>query len=382
VLELVDDLFPFHLSFNSDLILIKAGKSIQRMIGQAEGHPLSDFVQLKRPFLDLTFSNLKKRERSPFIFMIKDSGLLLRGHVKIYEQYQVGVFVATPVVSNVDVFLEYDISLADFKVFDVLPDFLLTKSAQETSYREIQELNSQLKASQNALIASNQELEQFAFIASHDLQSPLRNIISFSQLLKKRADSSLDQVSKEYLNFIIEGTQRMQNLVEDLLAYSQVQQSEYKISTIDFNELAFELIQELNFEMKQSNANIEFSHIPAIQAHRSSIKQLFQNLLNNALKFQQSGMQPRIAIKLEEQDNYWLFKISDNGIGMDMNDIDRIFEIFRRAVRQEDYTGTGIGLAICKKTVERHGGQIWVESELGEGSTFFFTINKHLSQAN
>jgi light-regulated signal transduction histidine kinase (bacteriophytochrome) len=206
----------------------------------------------------------------------------------------------------------------------------------------------------------------------------LSKVFSFAQLLVKRYGESFDEIGKEYLNFIISGTKKMQLLINDLLEYTRVQQVKEKFEIVDINEVIQQLMLDLQYDIQQQNATIEFSNLPSIYANLRLIKQLFQNLISNAIKFCQIET-PIIQIHFEEKGDVWQFSVKDNGIGFKMDEGKRIFEIFQRAVGQGAYQGTGIGLAICKRVVEKHEGKIWVESERLVGSTFYCTISKYLS---
>jgi len=220
---------------------------------------------------------------------------------------------------------------------------------------------------------SNADLQQFAYVASHDLQEPLRMVSSYTQLLARRYKGRLDADADEFIAFAVDGANRMQRLIQDLLAYSRVstggQQFEPTSVGIALNHALGNLVS----AVKESGALITHDPLPAVMGDEKQLVQLFQNLLSNALKF--SGEQPpRIHISAKPSAAGWLFSIHDNGIGIDPQYADRIFVIFQRLHTRAEYPGTGIGLAICKKIVERHGGRIWVESEPGKGATFYFTL--------
>ncbi len=223
------------------------------------------------------------------------------------------------------------------------------------------------------LTRSNEELQQFAYIASHDLQEPLRIISSYVQLLVRRYKSKLDDDADEFMKFILEGVNRMHSLIEDLLEYSSVDKNNnefYKTSLeISFNQAKKNLLQTI----KENEARIEADNFPELSIDQSQITQLFQNLLSNSIKYRSKNT-PKIYISAIQKDNEWMFSVKDNGIGIEPQYFDKIFLIFQRLHTRSKYPGTGIGLAICKKIVEHHGGRIWVESEFGKGSTFFFTL--------
>lgn len=225
------------------------------------------------------------------------------------------------------------------------------------------------------LARSNAELEQFAYVASHDLQEPLRMVASFTQLLAKRYRDKLDQDAKEFISFAVDGATRMQTLINDLLAYSRVGTRGKPFKPTD-GEAVFKMaLDNLARSIAQSGAIITHDPLPTICGDEVQLIQLFQNLIANALKFH--GQEPpQVHISARRQDAEWVFAVRDNGIGMAPEQQERIFSIFQRLHHHSEYPGTGIGLAICKKIVERHGGKIWVESEVGRGSTFYFTVKE------
>ncbi|MES2285100.1 MAG: PAS domain S-box protein [Bacteroidota bacterium] len=251
------------------------------------------------------------------------------------------------------------------------PMYLLGISSDITDRKKIQ---TELDIKTNELARSNTELEQFAYVASHDLQEPLRMVTSYLQLLEKRYSDKLDQDAKEFISFAVDGSHRMRSLIQGLLAYSRVNRVK-PFEEINVNELLKEVLKNLSTSIIESNAIINSAELPKINGDPLLINQLFQNLIQNAIKFRNDN-NPEIDIScIEEKDDY-LFSVKDNGIGIQTEYIDKIFVIFKRLNSREKYEGTGMGLAICKKIVERHGGKIWVESEFGKGSTFYFTIKK------
>jgi PAS domain S-box-containing protein len=223
------------------------------------------------------------------------------------------------------------------------------------------------------LARSNRDLEQFAYVASHDLQEPLRMVASYTQLLAERYHGKLDKSADKYIAYAIEGAQRMQALVQDLLAFSRVGRNGSGRAEIDCNELLQQVLQNLQASIQESHASVTVGRLPAVVADRTGLVQLFQNLIGNAIKFR--GNRPiAISVSAEQKDDAWTFTVADNGIGIAPEHKDLIFVIFQRLHTRADYPGNGIGLAICKRIVEQHGGRIWVESEADQGSTFRFTL--------
>ncbi|MBX3016082.1 MAG: PAS domain S-box protein [Caldilineaceae bacterium] len=223
------------------------------------------------------------------------------------------------------------------------------------------------------LARSNTELERFAYVASHDLQEPLRMVSSYVQLLAQRYREQLDTDADEFIEYAVDGTRRMQVLINDLLAYSRVSTRGKTFTLTDCEEVFQQVMASLEIAIEERNATIYHEPLPTLLADHMQMVQLFQNLLGNAIKFSDTEA-PIIQIRVCRQANEWLFAVQDNGIGLEPQFAERIFIIFQRLHSKADYPGTGIGLAICKKIVERHGGRIWVESELGQGATFYFTL--------
>jgi PAS domain S-box-containing protein len=223
------------------------------------------------------------------------------------------------------------------------------------------------------VLRSNKELEQFAYIASHDLQEPLRTVASFTRLLEKRYADKLDSDAKEFIHFAMDGALRMQKLIDDLLTYSRVGSQDNPFKPSDCNHLLDQAISNLRVAIEENHAVITRNNLPTINCNSLQMVQLFQNLIGNAIKFHSADI-PQIHISAEHKDDEWLFSIQDNGIGIDPQYKDRIFKIFQRLHSRDEYPGTGIGLALCMKIVELHNGKIWMESELGKGATFYFSL--------
>ena len=231
----------------------------------------------------------------------------------------------------------------------------------------------QLKAQAEELKRSNAELEQFAFVASHDLQAPLRNITGFLQLLAKRYKGKLDAEADEFICFAVDGAARMSRLIKNLLQYSRIGRDIGPPVPVDCSKVLDLVLKDLQPSIQESGALITSSALPRVIATETELAQLFQNLLSNALKFR-GAEAPRVQVSARTSGEGWLFSVQDNGIGIESANSDRIFKLFQRLHGQDQYAGTGIGLAVCKKIVENRGGRIWVESRPGEGSTFYFTL--------
>jgi PAS domain S-box-containing protein len=250
---------------------------------------------------------------------------------------------------------------------------------REKNEQSLKTLNASLAKRAAELASSNEELERFAYVASHDLQEPLRMVSSFLQLLQKRYKEKLDPKANEYIHFAVDGAERMKTLILDLLKFSRVNTSKEEHELVDLNEICSSIMLTYKQTIEQSKATINLNPLPTILGSKTELVQLFQNLIGNALKYHGENL-PVIQVNAKEAGLFWEFSIADNGIGIDPRFFKKIFVIFQRLHHKNEYSGTGIGLAICKKIIERHGGSIWVESAAGEGSTFYFTLPKNLQE--
>jgi PAS domain S-box-containing protein len=248
-------------------------------------------------------------------------------------------------------------------VTSAIRDITVRKAAEADLVMKVEELN-----------RSNEELEQFAYVASHDLQEPLRMVASYTQLLSRRYKGRLDSEADEFIAFAVDGAKRMQQLIQDLLAYSRVGKKELELLEVSSEESLEQALMNLRGAIGESNALVTHDPLPSVEADQNQLTQLFQNLVGNGIKYQTSGI-PQIHISaIRNGGMRWIFSVKDNGLGIDSKYFDRIFGMFQRLHKREEFVGTGMGLAICKKIVERHGGTIFVESQLGHGSTFQFTM--------
>jgi PAS domain S-box-containing protein len=242
--------------------------------------------------------------------------------------------------------------------------------------KELNDLKATLNNNLDELKRSNEDLQQFAYVCSHDLQEPLRVISNYSQLLAKRyTNKVLDHTAVEFIEITIDAAKRMQGLINDLLAYSRVQSRPREFETVDCNEVLKKVLANLMIPIEEVGAIVQVDQLPSVRADASQLQQLFQNIIGNAIKFRQTQT-PEVSITFQMDSTRYIFAIKDNGLGFDAKYADRIFIMFQRLHAREAYPGSGMGLAICKKIVERHKGQLWVESKTGEGSTFYFALPK------
>jgi signal transduction histidine kinase len=242
------------------------------------------------------------------------------------------------------------------------------KEAEETLSRKVEEL-----------ARSNKDLEQFAYVASHDLQEPLRMVASYTQLLGERYRGKLDETADKYIGYAVEGAQRMQTLIQDLLAFSRAGRKDPGKDNVDCNAVMKDALLNLAASIQESGAVVVADDLPVVAADRLQLGQLLQNLIGNAIKFRK-GHAPAISVKAEAAGDFWQFSVSDNGIGISAEHGEDIFSVFHRLHTRTEYPGNGIGLSICRKIVEHYGGKIWVESTPVEGSTFKFTLPAHAAQ--
>ncbi|HEX4594997.1 MAG TPA: PAS domain S-box protein [Bryobacteraceae bacterium] len=247
-----------------------------------------------------------------------------------------------------------------------------SKVARDITERERQE--EALRTVNAALTRSNADLQQFAYSASHDLQEPLRAVATYSEMLKRKFGGQLGAIGDEYIDYTIQGALRMERLLHDLRAYTQASTLEDRPSEdVDAGRVLNKALENLVTTIKDSGAAIDHTALPRVRMHAVQLQQLFQNLIGNSIRYR-SNDPPRIQVSAKRQGNEWLFSVQDNGIGIEPQYKEQVFGIFKRLHSTAEYPGTGMGLAICQRIVERAGGRIWVESQLGQGATFYFTV--------
>jgi light-regulated signal transduction histidine kinase (bacteriophytochrome) len=260
----------------------------------------------------------------------------------------------------------------EIRVQERTADLSRTNEALQTEVAGRKKAETEIIRYANELKRSNYDLQQFAYVASHDLQEPLRMISSYLQLIERRYKSKLDQDADEFIEYAVDGAKRLQNLINGLLDYSRVETSGKSFEPVDCEKVFGDTLANLKVAIEESSAVVTHDPLPTVMADRSQILQLFQNLIGNAIKFR-SQEEPRIYVSAGRKGDDYTFSVKDNGIGIEEQYKDRIFDLFQR-LHSRGYSGTGIGLSICKRIVERHGGKIWLESTIGRGSTFYFTI--------
>ncbi len=274
-----------------------------------------------------------------------------------------------------------DDALDKVKAFSVGGVDYVTKPFQEIEVLariehqlRIQKLQRQLVEQNQELVRSNRELERFAHVVSHDLQQPLQSITGFAQLIQLKYQDYPDETILNYLDRILDSGSRMQRLIQDLLIYSRVGGEALEFQEVDCNQVLHQVINDLQAAIIEKQAILTYEHLPCVLGNETQLLQLLQNLIANAIKFVAPNTTPQIKIAATKQAEYWLFEVQDNGIGIEAHNLEQIFEIFQRTKAAKDYPGSGVGLATCRKIVENHGGKIWVDSQPGIGTTFYFTI--------
>ncbi len=311
-----------------------------------------------------------KDEREKFIKLLKESEQLFNYELELITEkgktidVLVNAFISEEVITG----MMMDISGLKQAENEI-------RKLNETLEKRIAERTKQLEIVNKELAFHLSELEQFSYISNHDLQEPLRTLTQFTQLLNEKCAGTLDEEGAKYIEFISKSAVRMSLLVKDLLEYSLLGKASVK-TIVDCNEIVNAVLGDLDDSIKGSSTKLTVQQLPTLNGYETELRLLFQNLVENAIKYHEKDMVPEIIISAESREKEWLFSIKDNGIGIDQNHYEKIFIIFQRLHNRSDYEGTGIGLAHCKKIVEMHGGKIWVESTPGQGSVFMFTIPK------
>jgi chemotaxis family two-component system sensor kinase Cph1 len=262
-----------------------------------------------------------------------------------------------------------------YQIMKIAAEDMLAK--KEEYMMQMHKLNEELQKQAQTLAISNSELEQFAYVASHDLQEPLRMITSFMNLLEMKYIDIIDDRGKQYIHYAVDGAKRMKEVILDLLEFSRIGRTETNLEEVDIKNLVNETLALYQKQIKDLHAEIKIDDLPKLQTYKPLIRQVFQNLISNGLKYHSQDQTPVIIIKSEEKKDYWQFSVADNGIGVEPEYFEKIFIIFQRLHNSAEYPGTGMGLAIAKKIVENLGGKIWIESAQGKGSTFYFTVLKN-----
>ncbi len=321
----------------------------------------------KRPFFLLKSEMLETKENA-FLTQRKCDSMII---LPIYQTNQIAGYILFESCQEEKKWTEEETSFLQTLISN------LSATLERQSYVEsLKSLNNQLNETNYNLEISNKELEQFAYIASHDLQEPLRMISSFLTQIEKKYAEQLDDRGKKYIFYAVDGAKRMRTIILDLLEYSRAGRDKGELENVDLNECVDEVCKLLDNTIHEKKAKINYEELPSVRGPKSQLRQIIQNLISNALKYQHPENTPIINLSVTDKQAFWEIAIQDNGIGIETQHTEKIFIIFQRLHGKEEYSGTGIGLAVCKKIVENWGGRIWVESNLGQGVTFYFTLPK------
>jgi hypothetical protein len=321
------------------------------------------------PMMLIRYLFIKKGVPLPGVFWLFGAFILLCGLTHLIDAmlFWVPVYRVSALVRFLTGIVSIATVLALFRYFDEAVGLRTSKEYdRELSFRQqaVQELS-----------RSNEELQQFAYVASHDLKSPLKTISNYLNLLESKYGSELPADAQRLVTTSTKASERMQSLIDDLLTFSHVG-TNVAFTEVNLNQVVAEILEEQQTEIRASGAAVKVGSLPTLTAHYTDLKQVFQNLISNALKYRKADTVPQVTIEAIDQPTQFCFGIRDNGIGIDPKYFDRVFQIFQRLHGRHEYSGTGIGLATCKKVVDIYGGQIWIESAVGEGTTFYFTIPK------
>ncbi len=354
-----DVIWEWNLDTNT---IVSANEGFGRVYGYNPGKLLGDYDTWKKWIHPEDFERVIEKRRSilknPYHLYWDDEFRIINKEGKYYFMYHKAYIVRNETGKAI-------------RLFGAMQNISQRKEDEAL----LIELNNRLKQRADELAASNVELERFAYIASHDMQEPLRMITSFLQLFKKKYEDQIDETAEQYIHYAMDGAERMKKLITDLLEYSRIGSNKDSFERVDTNILLNEVVAVFMNRIAETNATIAVGELPVIHANKTQMFQLFQNLIGNALKY--SGkIQPHIQIEGKEEEKQFVFSVRDNGIGIKPMFFEKIFVLFQRLHHKNEYSGTGIGLTICKKIVERHDGKIWVESQPGVGSCFYFAIRK------
>ena len=292
--------------------------------------------------------------------------------IKIYSKYRKNAIRTYSKQS-----FELELIKKDRSFFNTLIEMSIEGNGFKLAVTDItilKKTEKRLKGTVEELERSNEELQSFAYITSHDLQEPLRTIASYAQLLERRYKNKLDPDADEFIDFMVDGASRMKEMIQGLLDYSRVGTRGHEFKEFEAQTALNYALNNLGASIGETGAEITYDELPIIFADKDQIIRVFQNLIGNTIKFRREGVRPKIHVSVQKTDDEYIFSVSDNGIGLEEQYSDKIFEVFKRLHAIGEYQGAGIGLAVVKRIIDRHGGRIWVESELGKGSTFYFTI--------
>jgi light-regulated signal transduction histidine kinase (bacteriophytochrome) len=342
--------------------------SILLLLDQAENRRL--LTDLLEESYQVLVPDSEGVQPGAFDLCIVDGSAARRMKVWLKERKEAALPVFLPVLLLTS---RPEMDIAGEGVWECVDDLIVTPVHKAELRAQVEILLRTRRLTQE-VSAANKELQQFAYVASHDLQEPLRMVTSFVQLLADRYKGKLDKDADEFIGFAVDGATRMQALIEGLLDYSRVGTRAQEFAPTDAEAVMKHVKENLSVAIQESGAEITSDPLPTLMVDDVQFSQVLQNLVSNGIKFHGDGVRPEVHVSAEQKDGEWVFSVRDNGIGVAQEDTDRLFQIFTRLHAGDEYPGAGIGLAVCKRIVERHGGRIWVESEVGKGSTFYFTL--------
>lgn len=369
----VNILFPFNILLDRNLQIISQGSSNLKLFGNLNGQYFFNQFLFVRPKLTISmnFDSITRNLNVVIIAKNINNELLFRGQFILIDDKL--LFINSPWVFSTEILLENNLLINDFAIHDTVIDSIDVIQSKEILNNELLKLNNDLSQKKELLEKTLKELNHLTYIISHDLKEPLRTISNFIEIINQDYVNKLDESFVNYLNIIDSSSKRMKILIDDVLDTKRLGIVRQK-QIVDFDKVIQDVLLDLKFLIDSSNAKISIKdRFPKIPCFESEIRQLFQNLISNAIKYSKTNTIPEIEINAEKINDYWQFSVSDKGIGIDSNYFEEIFTIFEQ-VENEKKQGYGIGLATCKKIIDNHSGKIWVTSEIGKGSTFYFTI--------
>ena len=397
--ELLKKLFPFFLVVGEDGNIMETGKSVFKFMPRnLVGEAFDEVFKITSPIFVQKLKDCLQFPREVFIIRCQHNHhIALKGQILQLPGSNMYLFVGSPLINDTKTIKSFNLNNNDFAIFNSLPEYLFALQTHTTSLKDATELSQKLNQQTNELkqtneelttlsehkdelltsiMQKNEELERFAHIASHDLKQPLSTVINFSNILKMTLPIEEGSENDLYLDYVINGGKQMMALIEDVLEYSKLGEQRKEIVDIELNDLMEEIIKSIAFKIQSKNADVEVvHHLPTLRYDKHRMILLFKNIIENGIKYNQSE-RPLIQISSEEKETFMLFKIVDNGIGIEEKYFYKLFKMFSRLERQSDYEGTGLGLSLCKKIIGNMGGSIYLTSEYGVGSQFYLKIPK------
>ncbi|MCI4647785.1 ATP-binding protein [Phaeodactylibacter sp.] len=371
----IDRFSPFFFCIDQFCTIVEVGRSLRKILNwQEDATPFSELLRIRFPYkLDLNYEVLFKTQGTVMVFDIKGKRSQLKGEFVALSNIPGKLtFIGSLLLNPNEQMQDLKLSLADFPSNDNSSNLLFSLMAQQSTLEEVTGLTRALQRQSQELLEVNQELMQYTHAVSHDLKTPLRSITSFMQLLRRSFDQ-LTPVQEEYVGFIMQGASRMEQLINDLSVHSGIRDRPVRMEEVDTEALIHEVAKGLVSQLNEFNGQIEITPLPVVMGDKNRLYQLFSNLLQNSLKYR-SEKAPLLQVEALKEDDHWVFRFTDNGIGIDKAFQSKIFKPFTRLHNYSSIEGSGLGLAICQKIVEQHFGEISVDSDLGKGATFIVRL--------